>query len=626
MIIKNIHISGFGQFNNRDFSFGPGINLITGHNESGKSTLNNFISHMLYGMNRSRGKASRNDDYSKYCPWDCPDSFGGSMRINAGETDYLIERSFNSLTKSLTITNEADGNQQTGNEAFLNRLTGGIPENAFNCTLNIKESGFNGGNDISGLIKKHILNIGCTASVNINVPLAIKSLNIRKKKLMSEIDHDARRSYYETEDKLASLNAELNKKRKDIEEQPLRCRQNISELERKNNLLSKETEQLQLEYEKLKAALAHKGFNNQSDIDTLEATHCSLCALISDTCKSANPNDIEANTADTSLSFKDIICGTLFSICLIIAIICFIMNFKTGGIIFITAGTATGIFAASSIIKRLSKNHIFSVAPVSERHEHLKKLSRLYGQYIGIYETTDYAKTLFINYISDIKSGFTRLSELKERIDTNKTSLSSNTDALYEIKNSNMENAKLYWESDNLQQQIDNLENELNRLKLILIENEKLKKEAEAYELAVSTIKNISADMHNEHAPEFNRRISQTFNQITGKNYGKLFISENMDITLNDGIRTIPAQTLSQGTIEQIYMSLRFSAASILFKEKEFPLIFDEAFSKYDNPRLAQTLRHIYLNHRGQTFIFSCQNRERLILEKLGIPFNYIKL
>ena len=204
------------------------------------------------------------------------------------------------------------------------------------------------------------------------------------------------------------------------------------------------------------------------------------------------------------------------------------MNFKTGGIIFITAGTAAGIFAASSIIKRLSKNHIFSVAPVSERHEHLKKLSRLYGQYIGIYETTDYAKTLFINYISDIKSGFTRLSELKERIDTNKTSLSSNTDALYEIKNSNMENAKLYWEIDNLQQQIDNLDNELNRLKLILIENEKLKKEAEAYELAVSTIKNISADMHNEHAPEFNRRISQTFNQITGKNYGGLFIFENI--------------------------------------------------------------------------------------------------
>ena len=86
------------------------------------------------------------------------------------------------------------------------------------------------------------------------------------------------------------------------------------------------------------------------------------------------------------------------------------------------------------------------------------------------------------------------------------------------------------------------------------------------------------------------------------------------------------SKTLSQGTIEQIYMSLRFSAAGILFKEKEFPLIFDEAFSKYDNPRLAQTLRHIYLNHRGQTFIFSCQNRERLILEKLGIPFNYIKL
>lgn len=55
MIIRNIHIDGFGIF--RDFSIGglrKGINIIEGRNEAGKSTLLAFLRYTLFGYPRTR--------------------------------------------------------------------------------------------------------------------------------------------------------------------------------------------------------------------------------------------------------------------------------------------------------------------------------------------------------------------------------------------------------------------------------------------------------------------------------------------------------------------------------------------------------------------------------------------
>jgi uncharacterized protein YhaN len=55
MIIKKIHIDGFGIF--RDFSIGDlkkGVNILYGRNEAGKSTLLDFLRYTLFGYPRSR--------------------------------------------------------------------------------------------------------------------------------------------------------------------------------------------------------------------------------------------------------------------------------------------------------------------------------------------------------------------------------------------------------------------------------------------------------------------------------------------------------------------------------------------------------------------------------------------
>ena len=68
MRLLELHIDGFGKFHDRTISFNDGINIIYGKNEAGKSTLHTFIRGMLFGIERGRGRAAKNDLYTKYEP------------------------------------------------------------------------------------------------------------------------------------------------------------------------------------------------------------------------------------------------------------------------------------------------------------------------------------------------------------------------------------------------------------------------------------------------------------------------------------------------------------------------------------------------------------------------------
>ena len=64
MKIEKLEIRNFGKMQNRTLEFSDGIQLISGENESGKSTVHTFIRSMLFGMTRGRGRAAKNDVYS----------------------------------------------------------------------------------------------------------------------------------------------------------------------------------------------------------------------------------------------------------------------------------------------------------------------------------------------------------------------------------------------------------------------------------------------------------------------------------------------------------------------------------------------------------------------------------
>ena len=81
MKLLDLHIDGFGKFHDLDVTFSDGLNIVYGKNEAGKSTLHTFVRCMLFGLERGRGRASKNDTYSRFEPWDGKSVYGGYLRV-----------------------------------------------------------------------------------------------------------------------------------------------------------------------------------------------------------------------------------------------------------------------------------------------------------------------------------------------------------------------------------------------------------------------------------------------------------------------------------------------------------------------------------------------------------------
>jgi len=95
MIIKKVHIAGFGKHVDFDMQFNDGFNIYTFDNEWGKSTILEFIRAMFYGL-RKANKTNSISDYDRYKPWEGKE-FGGTIEYEIkGKETFKVYRNFES--------------------------------------------------------------------------------------------------------------------------------------------------------------------------------------------------------------------------------------------------------------------------------------------------------------------------------------------------------------------------------------------------------------------------------------------------------------------------------------------------------------------------------------------------
>ena len=133
--------------------------------------------------------------------------------------------------------------------------------------------------------------------------------------------------------------------------------------------------------------------------------------------------------------------------------------------------------------------------------------------------------------------------------------------------------------------------------------------------------------MKNTVTPRFTENLSKNINNITDGKYTNVVLQDDngLVVELKNG-NYVEANRLSIGTIDQLYLSLRLSMIEELSNEK-MPIILDEAFAYYDTTRLENILKYLYSVYpERQIIIFTCTEREKNILEKNNIKYNYINL
>ena len=154
-----------------------------------------------------------------------------------------------------------------------------------------------------------------------------------------------------------------------------------------------------------------------------------------------------------------------------------------------------------------------------------------------------------------------------------------------------------------------------------------MKKTNESIELVKKLLSKAYEKMKNSVSPVFTRKLSDNISKITKGKYCKLYFNDEQGLVLElENGNYIPAERLSVGTIDQLYLSLRLAMLDEISKEK-VPIILDEAFAYYDNERLKNILIYLITEFSDrQIIIFTCTKREREILEELNISFNNILL
>ena len=165
----DLHIDGFGRFHDFSMTFDPGMNVIYGTNEAGKSTLHTFLQAMLYGFTRARGVEAEHDTMARLTPWENPEVYSGTLRLEADGTIWRIERDFHKSRDSFTLVNETAGTTESAPAAKLQALLGGLSETAYAGTVSIGQLKTASPSGMSGELARYITNMNTSGSMELDI-------------------------------------------------------------------------------------------------------------------------------------------------------------------------------------------------------------------------------------------------------------------------------------------------------------------------------------------------------------------------------------------------------------------------------------------------------------------------
>lgn len=152
--------------------------------------------------------------------------------------------------------------------------------------------------------------------------------------------------------------------------------------------------------------------------------------------------------------------------------------------------------------------------------------------------------------------------------------------------------------------------------------------EIEAHKNAASLLEKLRESENQLETDDYQKLYDESIYKITNGKYSTLIIKENGDIELKEDItgKNWSMDNLSAGTKEQIFLAIRLSLRKIMKYKERYPMIVDEAFVKYDDDRLRYTFEALNGDEDDQIIVFTCSNREKNLLDDMGLEYNLVKI
>ncbi len=620
MKFLELHLKGFGKFHDRTISFTDGINVIYGKNEAGKSTMHTFIRGMLFGIQPQRGRASKNDLYSKYEPWENGGTYEGSLRLEQGGHIYRIERSFQKNRKSLTIIDETDGKEIEPTRAFMDQLLCGLSETAYNNTISIGQLKSATDSSMVTELKNYIANMNTSGNMALNITKATEYLKKQKKALEAQLIPQAAKSYTTVLGEIKALEREIASP--EYENLLPSYQKQRTDARTLSQQKQEEKEALLEKAVKGRQVLDQNQFTNQQSIDDYTAQTQDLYEEYLNLERAAGKKSRKVMT--------------------ILPLILCVLSFGLAGYLLLSgaANTLSTSLAVPSVLLPVVSaglGVIFGLVGLITAlgTRRLKKelslgsqaLQETFRRHLGDASITQDAMNAFTARMNDFK----RLCTATETSEAAVQALTKEINTLQQTQTECSEiiekQQKNQWELEKKLELLANYKTQAEGLKNSLAENERISQEIMAIDLAQDTMTELSTSIRDSFGLHLNKTASDLIKGITGGIYTSMSIDENLNVFMNTPTKLVPIDQVSSGTMDQIYLALRLAAAKLIQDGKqEMPLIFDDSFVLYDDERLKTVLKWLAASCQGQVLLFTCHQREAQMLTANQMAYNYIEL
>ncbi|MDF2943006.1 MAG: hypothetical protein K0S01_1864 [Herbinix sp.] len=695
MLFTKLKLNYFGRFQDRELELKPGINLVYGENEAGKSTIHTFIKGMLFGIERMRGRgsASKEDVYTRYLPWDYPGAFNGSMDILIGEKEYRLQRSFHTTDKNFTILDLSTGREVKLKEGLISELFPGLMESTFKNTISIEQLKAQTDADLAAQVRNYMANLSITKSKEVNVAKAVSLLTEQRKQLEPsqsttvlkalQVEIEEGLSKEERIDQLTIQLRDLlaeeqelvrqkeavagsvdNEATKQMEQLPaiIEKYRSYQDLIRQGTLLETQSSELQA-----KIILWDKEQQSagtlKEDIQEVEKLRAELLD------REKYGLELQREKDNLQNEGKRNIFISLLPACVVAVLIMLITGFHSIGIVVSAVLFLVGIIAyialGSSNSKKQqilsTKSSVFEQQKVTDKSKINNILQR--NQVSHIEELAGKQEEILKDFYA-LKNALEQQKDLEKR----KNDLEDNRDAIYEtimkymqhfipeeeLSTNSMQRLqeeirlrkqetsgklmqitqqyescklrieKLKWEISTLEGNEEQLLKNKDRYGELEQQQKESAVELEAIKLALTSIQELSTDIHDSFGQQLNLAVSEVISEVTEKKYTDLKVDEKLEVKVGWNGDYVLLDRLSAGTIDQVYFALRLAVADLLLGKDEIPLLLDDSFALYDEMRVKAALTRIA--QRKQIILFTCHTREQKLLEELGLPYHFVDL
>ena len=622
MIIREANIGKFGKLENQKYQFAPQINVIYGANESGKSTLMQFLKAMLFGLEKTRVRKTL-DTYNRYEPWDTPAYFYGSMMFETGQQQFLLERNFYYKEKRVRLVNIRDGEELSVEYGDLDMLLGNVSAAAYENTCCIGQEQLLPGRELGVLLEDERSNLAQTGSGDFQLSKALQELEQKRK------------------------NAE--KTRKELEQQRL---SHIHQLEVNQQVLERDIAGLKAQQEKQstqQGTVQERVRALQQQMEPVQTAYQTVCRREQELKSAVAQEQLKWEQAEREQwkreqfrreqeeaealqqkSGKNAGFSPLLLIGVAGLILAPVLRSAMDG--FQKIAPALNIICIililAGLVSAYRKSREKKTADSGQKHRQSVNDS------VQNHREQDSRANDRANLQSVEREGRkAALDQQLQRVCQQKSVLEEQLQQLKDQKKSlQLQAARQEGSGDQLQSQIqekevelENLTEQVAELQQETPEEHNARADRDALELAAETMSRLAARMSKTLEHTLDKEMSGILAQITGNVHEQLQVTDGQGIVLAEQLQKRTPEAYSQGTMQQAYFSYRMAAGHMLMKEEQLPFLLDETFANYDEERLRQTLRWL-AEQENQIFLFTCRETEMRLLTEEDIPFASIRL